>query len=175
MRQLQRREYFLALSMIAVFALLLAMFIGRSFTQAHQAEQAALAKWQHLEQQLQQYHRMQEQIGLSSNFQRSQENVLQRVQRSLQDTGLAAGQLRGVRPREERVLNNGAAVRQVVLIELSRLSPADMGAWLQHWAQAQNPWRITAMTWRHHGGSGSQSQSGNFFDLQLSCAAVLSQ
>ena len=173
--QLQRREYVLATGVIAVFAVLLAMFISRIFLQAEAKEQAALLKWQGLEQQLQTYHRMQNQIGLATGFQRSKENVLKRVQRSLQDTGIAAGQLRGVRPREERVLSNGAAVRQVVMVELTRLSPSDIGAWLQYWAKPANPWRITGMTWRHHGGSGAQAQSGNYFDLQLSCAAVLMQ
>ena len=108
--------------------------------------------------------------GMSADHSRSSEDVLARVRRSLQDTGIPATAMQAVRPRQEQIINDGAAVRQMVQIELHALTPVDIGTWLNYWNSSNNPWRIGTMNWRHNVKRG-----GNVYDLHVTCAAVLMQ
>lgn len=165
---LQRREFILAFLVLGALALLSGMLVWRQFQQAEQVEAGALSKWHALERQLRERSQLLSSMGLTTLHSRQSENVTRRVQHSLQDTGIAPQRLQGVRPRESRPMMDGAAVRQVVVIKLEALSPSEIGAWLAGWRKADNPWRIIGMSWRHHSGG-----TGNGFDLQVSCAAVL--
>lgn len=167
---MNRRAFILALAAIASVAICIVMLGWQRLSHAADLRRQADAQWRSLQQRLLERERLRADLGFGQMQRRDQEDVVQRVRSSLQDLGISAARLQGVRPREERVVQDGAALRQSVLIELRGLSPADIGAWLQHWCTAENPWRLTGMRWRH--SSGAQ---GNVYDCSISCTAVLLQ
>ncbi len=167
-----KREYALAIAVIISVTLCIWTFLFQRLVTASSIRDGALSQWRSVVQKLEERDALRRDIGLGALHRRDQEDVMKRVREQLQDLGIRSSVIRGVRPREERAIQDGAAIRQTVMIELQSLKPAEIGAWLYAWSQHENPWKITGMTWRHHGRG---DDAGNTFDLTMSCAAVLVQ
>ncbi len=116
---------------------------------------------------------LQKRVGLDDENGLVAISLVEHVQRTLKAAGLKDSVLRGLHPREEEKLGESGAVREVHQIDITGVTPAQMGAWLACWDNPVQPWTVVSMDWRHV--RAQTATNPNRYDCTLVCQAVLTK
>jgi hypothetical protein len=110
-----------------------------------------------------------------SGGRRPDADLVTRAQRALAAVGLPINVCSGVQPRAQQTVSGSGVQVQTVQLSLRGLSPGDLGAWLNAWNTANQPWQIGELQLTHQiqpaAGSRTADLDSNRFDVSVVVSA----